>query len=143
MNIFLVKIAASEIPHHIYAKIRLPGQKSSLHAITERRTNMKTLIFVRIALWSLCVYIFVACGQQPEAQSFTSSNNLGQEAVASNDVKAIQTIGATVYVCNSSGEKKYHYKGTCRGLSGCKHEVVTMGREAAEKTGLELCKWED
>lgn len=98
---------------------------------------------MRMALWSLYVYIFVACGQQPGADSFTSSRNFVQESVASGNVETGKPLDATVYVCNSSGAKKYHYKETCRGLGGCKHEVVTIDRGAAEKRGLELCKWED
>ena len=104
---------------------------------------MKALIFVRIALWSLCVYIFVACGQQSEAQPFTSANNHNQESVASNNVETNDTKGATVYVCHSTGSKKYHLKQNCGGLKRCKHEVITMSSEQAEKIGLGLCGYED
>ena len=96
---------------------------------------MKTTIFVRMALWSLCVYIFLACGQPLEhAQSFTSSKT-AQSSAKTNEIEPIETTGATVYVCNSSGAKKYHYKETCRGLIPCKHEVITMKIEDAEKRG--------
>jgi predicted lipoprotein with Yx(FWY)xxD motif len=48
-----------------------------------------------------------------------------------------------VYVCKSTGAKKYHYSPDCRGLSNCKHEIVKMDRDDAEARGLGLCGWED
>lgn len=104
---------------------------------------MKTILFVRVALWSLCVYIFVACGQQPDAQSFTSTNNAFAEPVVSHGVETADLTEATVYVCHSSGAKKYHLKQNCGGLKRCKHEIITMSSHEAEKIGLGLCGYEN
>ena len=48
-----------------------------------------------------------------------------------------------VYVCKSTGAKKYHFNESCRGLKQCTHEVVTMTVKEAERKGLGLCGWED
>lgn len=48
----------------------------------------------------------------------------------------------TVYICNSSTAKKYHYKSTCRGLSNCQAKIVKTTMVAAKGKGLTLCGWE-
>jgi len=48
-----------------------------------------------------------------------------------------------VYLCNSTGGKKYHYKKTCRGLSNCKHEIIKVSLKKAQEKGKALCGWED
>jgi hypothetical protein len=48
-----------------------------------------------------------------------------------------------VYICNSSSAKKYHYSSSCRGLNACKHEVIKVSKEDAQKSGRTLCGWED
>jgi hypothetical protein len=47
-----------------------------------------------------------------------------------------------VYICNSTGAKKYHLKEDCRGLRNCQHRVVKMTLEEAKKRGKTLCGWE-
>ncbi|PBJ14410.1 hypothetical protein [Flavobacterium sp. ACN6] len=49
----------------------------------------------------------------------------------------------TVFICGSTGAKKYHYKETCRGLSSCSHGVVKTSLKQAQGYGLTLCGWED
>jgi len=49
----------------------------------------------------------------------------------------------SVYICGSTGAKKYHYKETCRGLSSCRHEVIKTTLKQAQGYGLTLCGWED
>lgn len=49
----------------------------------------------------------------------------------------------SVYLCNSSGGKKYHYKENCRGLSNCKHEIIKVTLQEAQKRGKTLCGYED
>ncbi|SEN89678.1 hypothetical protein SAMN05444671_2379 [Flavobacterium sp. CF108] len=49
----------------------------------------------------------------------------------------------SVYICGSSGSKKYHYKEHCRGLSSCRQEVVKTSLKQAQGLGLTLCGWED
>ncbi|WP_281232374.1 hypothetical protein [Flavobacterium gelatinilyticum] len=48
-----------------------------------------------------------------------------------------------VYMCGSTGSKKYHLKETCRGLSSCRSEVVKTSLKQARGYGLTLCRWED
>ncbi len=49
----------------------------------------------------------------------------------------------SVYLCDSTGGKKYHYSKTCRGLSNCQHEIIKVTLEEAKKRGKTLCGWED
>jgi len=49
-----------------------------------------------------------------------------------------------VYICNSSGAKKYHYLQSCRGLNACKHEIKKVSLSDAKSVyRLTLCGWED
>ncbi len=48
-----------------------------------------------------------------------------------------------VYICQSKGATKYHYKETCRGLNACKHQIVKKSLSDAKDLGLTLCGWED
>ncbi|WP_286970016.1 hypothetical protein [Flavobacterium sp. UBA4854] len=52
-------------------------------------------------------------------------------------------IETNVFICGSSGAKKYHYKENCRGLSSCSHGVVKTSLKQAQGLGLTLCGWED
>ena len=48
-----------------------------------------------------------------------------------------------VYLCDSSGGKKYHYSKNCRGLSNCQHKIIKMSLQKAKSLGKDLCGWED
>ena len=48
-----------------------------------------------------------------------------------------------VYVCGSTGAKKYHFTKKCRGLNGCKDEIHKKTLSEAKSLGLKLCAWED
>ncbi|PQA92805.1 hypothetical protein B0A70_10495 [Chryseobacterium piscicola] len=48
-----------------------------------------------------------------------------------------------VYLCDSTGGKKYHYSKDCRGLSSCKHEIIKVSLKKAQTLGKTLCGWED
>lgn len=54
----------------------------------------------------------------------------------------IHCTTVTVYVCDSKNATKYHYKENCRGLSNCKHQILSMDIEKAKKSGKSLCGWE-
>lgn len=56
---------------------------------------------------------------------------------------SVSSEEATVYICNSSGAKKYHYKKHCRGLSNCKAPIKQVSLTDAKKRGRTLCGWED
>lgn len=48
-----------------------------------------------------------------------------------------------VFICGSTGAKKYHYNENCRGLRSCSHNVVKTSLKQAKGLGLTLCGWED
>lgn len=49
-----------------------------------------------------------------------------------------------VYICDSEGATKYHYKKDCRGLNNCKHTIRYVSLDDAKKKGKKtLCGWED
>ena len=56
---------------------------------------------------------------------------------------SFRSADTKVYICGSTGAKKYHYNENCRGLSACKHEVVKTSISQAQGYGLTLCGWED
>jgi hypothetical protein len=56
---------------------------------------------------------------------------------------SFQPVETKVYLCGSTGAKKYHYKENCRGLNACKHEIVKTSLSKAQTYGLTLCGWED
>lgn len=49
----------------------------------------------------------------------------------------------SVYICGSTGAKKYHFSQNCRGLSSCSHGTVKTSLKQAKGLGLTLCGWED
>lgn len=53
------------------------------------------------------------------------------------------SIETKVYICGSTGAKKYHYTELCHGLNACKHEIVKVTIPQAKGYGLTLCGWED
>lgn len=57
--------------------------------------------------------------------------------------KTTCTKSTTVYICNSSGAKKYHLKENCKGLSTCQHKILKITLEKAKADGKTLCGWED
>lgn len=52
-------------------------------------------------------------------------------------------VKTSVYICGSTGAKKYHYTESCRGLNACKHQIVKVSLNKAQEYGLTLCGWED
>lgn len=44
-----------------------------------------------------------------------------------------------VYLCDSVGGKKYHYSKSCRGLSNCKHKIITVSLKKAISLGKGKC----
>ena len=48
-----------------------------------------------------------------------------------------------VYVCDSRGAARYHYKEKCRGLSNCTYRVVKITEGEAKAQGKTLCHWEN
>jgi Na+-transporting NADH:ubiquinone oxidoreductase subunit NqrF len=98
---------------------------------------MKTTPTFWIGLLLLCHCFLISCRKETSLTSATipSTQEQSKEKTVPND--------ATVYVCHSSGAKKYHLRQTCGGLNRCKQEIVTMTNIEAQKIGLELCGYED
>ncbi|MGV4413826.1 DUF6804 family protein [Chryseobacterium sp. T1] len=53
-----------------------------------------------------------------------------------------ESQNSDVYLCDSSGGKKYHYTSRCRGLSNCQHKIVKVAIKKAKGMGKTLCGWE-
>lgn len=47
-----------------------------------------------------------------------------------------------VYLCDSEGGKKYHYSKNCRGLSNCKHKIISVSLKKAISLGKGKCGYE-
>lgn len=105
----------------------------------------KTPILSRLWLMLLWLCVLTGCRQQesyvPDTkQSFTSSNNTRPDSY---DTVTVADEVTMVFVCKSSGAKKYHLDQNCHGLKRCKHEVVEMKVKDAENIGLGMCGYED
>lgn len=48
-----------------------------------------------------------------------------------------------VYLCDSTGGKKYHFTESCRGLNACTHRIIKVTLEEAKSKGKSICGWED
>lgn len=60
------------------------------------------------------------------------------------ETKSNSELQSSVYICNSSGAKRYHLVMNCRGLNACSHKVVSVSlTDAKSKYKRTLCKWED
>lgn len=53
------------------------------------------------------------------------------------------TFSNDVYLCNSKGGKRYHFKKDCRGLSNCQAEIKKVTLEEAKSLGKTICGYED
>jgi predicted lipoprotein with Yx(FWY)xxD motif len=53
------------------------------------------------------------------------------------------TASTDVYLCNSKGGKRYHFKKDCRGLSNCQAEIKKVTLDDAKKIGKTICGYED
>lgn len=56
---------------------------------------------------------------------------------------SFQPVENNVFICGSTGAKKYHYKENCRGLTACRHQLTKVSLSQAQGYGLTLCGWED
>lgn len=52
---------------------------------------------------------------------------------------ATVAMSDTVYICDSEGAKRFHASDTCKGLSNCGSDIITLTREDAENTGRTYC----
>jgi len=52
-------------------------------------------------------------------------------------------VDSDVYICKSTGAKKYHLTESCRGLSNCKAEIGKVKLSEAKNQGKTICGWED
>ncbi|PWG79536.1 hypothetical protein DDR33_15810 [Pararcticibacter amylolyticus] len=55
----------------------------------------------------------------------------------------ITTISTdTVYICDSSGAKKYHLRQNCKGLQNCQQKIIKITLDQATRRGRTLCGYE-
>lgn len=48
-----------------------------------------------------------------------------------------------VYLCNTKGGKKYHFKKDCQGLRNCQGEIIKVTLTEAKEKGKTICGYED
>ena len=48
-----------------------------------------------------------------------------------------------VYLCDTKGGKKYHFKKDCQGLSNCKGQIIKVTLTEAKEKGKTICGYED
>lgn len=57
-------------------------------------------------------------------------------------VIACNTASTVVYLCDSTGARRYHYRQDCRGLKNCNYQIRQTTIEEAREKGKTLCGWE-
>jgi len=81
---------------------------------------------------------------EPEfLMSFNMKNILLISSIAVLNLNGSTLKKSDVYLCDSPGGKKYHYSKNCRGLSNCKHVIITVSLKKAQTLGKTLCGFED
>lgn len=54
---------------------------------------------------------------------------------------SFKTPADAVYICDNKTSEVYHVSKSCNALSHCKHDVITLTKEEAEKKhGKRVCK---
>ncbi len=53
--------------------------------------------------------------------------------------KAEETANTGIWICNSSGSKKYHNNRECHGLNRCKSQIMTVTEQHAKELGKGKC----
>jgi hypothetical protein len=106
---------------------------------------MKTkLLHAGLLLWLL---VAAACKHTSETPPSVLRQSFASDNIAFADTPSQQldeSSGDTkVFVCKSSGAKKYHFNENCHGLKRCKHEIIESTQKSAAAKGLGLCGYED
>jgi hypothetical protein len=110
---------------------------------------MKNKTLLHMGLLLLYVAIATCCKSNTDhvpqtTQTFISpETSLSQNEVPKQTTTAKIVAGSEVYVCKSSGAKRYHLSKACKGLGRCSHTIEKTTKKEAEAMGLTLCKWED
>lgn len=55
---------------------------------------------------------------------------------------ACNTASTVVYLCESTGARRYHYQKDCRGLKNCSYQIRQTTIDEAREKGKTLCGWE-
>lgn len=82
---------------------------------------------MRTILITSILFLLMACSN--------GSHEQGQEKI----LIATVAMSDTVYICDSEGAKRFHASDTCKGLSNCGSDIITLTREDAEDTGRTYC----
>ncbi|MBQ6649306.1 MAG: hypothetical protein IJM66_10740 [Muribaculaceae bacterium] len=80
---------------------------------------------MRLILISFIVYFFISCSDDGN-----KVEKIGISSVQMQD---------SVWICASSSAKRFHASDTCKGLSYCGSDIITLTREDAENTGRTYC----
>lgn len=103
-------------------------------------------VIIQIGLLVLYMAFAINCQDKNSASSYEISitKNPTDTISGSTGDQVIQDESSdpTVYVCESTGAKRYHYSLNCRGLKHCTHDIVQKKRKEAERFGLTLCGYE-
>lgn len=110
-----------------------------------------------VLLWAMLCLLLSGClhGEAPttvtpvekvsdgtsKVQSFTSSSDETPDETPEKQEVSKPTRSGKIWICKSSGAKRYHYNQDCGGLGKCKHEVVRQTVAEAEAVGLTACSY--
>ena len=112
---------------------------------------MKTKAMLRLGLLLMYITFMVCCkGTETEPRTIETSSIVTAIEDHSTQETAEETTEdftasdskTQVYICKSSGAKRYHFSATCRGIKRCTHEVAKVSVETAKGYGLSVCGYE-
>ena len=145
MNLF-VKITPSKY-HTSKTTRQNPPPGNTLPAQTNNNQIMKKSIWCGIALILLWLCGMAGCQEKtenlPVAQPVLSTSSIMMPIRSSDVADTLVADDAVVYICKSSGAKRYHLNSDCSGLKRCTHKIEESNVTQAENIGLTLCKYED
>jgi hypothetical protein len=107
---------------------------------------MKKATILLVGSMLMGVFVSMGCKGDPEKpienthEAFTAPANA---LMADETTPPREAVADAVYICKSTGAKKYHYDQYCTGLKRCTHTVEKTTKKAAEALGLGLCGYED
>lgn len=108
---------------------------------------MKLKVVIRLGLVLFYLFIAVNCWygdrfvpKTPFSQALDSVVPTLDTAVALPPKK--DEVSKTVYICQSTAAKRYHYSQNCKGLRHCTHTIVKTNVREAEAVGLTPCRLE-
>ncbi|MBD3581737.1 hypothetical protein [Flavobacterium selenitireducens] len=110
---------------------------------------MKTTILPRAGLLIFWLFIALACKQTgPETPAGIDATDRSlilpfaeTDTPSEPEKSEASTATGKVWVCKSSGAKKYHFNRDCGGLKRCTHTIEESTVKQAEAVGLGQCSY--